>query len=225
MMPPVFSPKPDTPLALDASVVINLNACGRGRTILSAFRNPIIVIDAVETEIGRSNRQKRQDKLALDSLIADGIITIASLDEDAMQTFESLVIGPAIITLDDGEAATIAYAVHTGSIAVVDERKATALSQSRFPELVTMSTMDLFASEPVRLQLGQDLLKEAIYMALVHGRMQVPKIHLDWVLQLIGQEKAIQCLSLPSSARGTASLSQNPERRLTESLFRPTKAP
>ena len=201
MIPPVFSLKPDTRLALDASVVINLNACGCGRAILSAFRNPIIVIDVVETEIGRGNRQKRQDKLALDSLVADGIITIASLDEDAMQTFESLVIGPAISTLDDGEAATIAYAVHTGSVAVVDERKATALSQSRFPKLVTMSTMDLFASETVRSQLGHDLLKGAIFMALVHGRMQVPKIHLDWVLGLIGPEKAIQCLSLPSFAR------------------------
>ncbi len=217
MMPPVFSPKPDTPLALDASVVINLNACGRGRRVLSAFRNPIVVIDVVETEIGRGNRQKRQDKLALDSLVADGIITIASLDEDAMQTFESLVIGPAIATLDDGEAATIAYAVHTGSIAVVDERKATALSQSRFPELVTMSTMDLFASESVRSQLGHDLLKEAIYMALVHGRMQVPKSHLDWVLELIGQEKAIQCLSLPSYARVAASSGQDTEQRLTDS--------
>ena len=201
MIPPVFLPKPDTPLALDASVVINLNACGRGRTILSAFRNPIIVIDMVETEIGRGNRQKRQDKLALDSLVAHGIITIASLDEDAMQTFESLVIGPAISTLDDGEAATIAYSVHTGSVAVVDERKATALSHSRFPKLVTMSTMDLFASESVRSQLSHDLLKQTIFMALVHGRMQVPKIHLDWVLELIGPENAIQCLSLPSFAR------------------------
>lgn len=206
MMPPVFSPKPDTPLALDASVVINLNASGRGRTILSAFRNPIVVIDVVETEIGRGNRQKRQDKLALDALIAGGIITIASLDEHAMQTFESLVIGPAITTLDDGEAATIAFAVHTGSVAVIDERKATALSQSRFPELVTMSTMDLFASESVRSQLGHDLLKDAIFMALLHGRMQVPKTHIDWVLGLIGSEKAIQCLSLPGFARALPEL-------------------
>jgi hypothetical protein len=84
---------------------------------------------------------------------------------------------------------------------VVDERKATALSQSRFPKLVTMSTMDLFASESVRSQLGHDRLKDAIFMALLHGRMQVPKIHLDWVLGLIGPEKAIQCLSLPSFTR------------------------
>lgn len=219
MIPPVFSLKPDTRLALDASVVINLNACGCARAILSAFRNPIIVIDVVETEIGRGNRQKRQDKLALDSMVADGVIRIASLDEDAMQTFESLVIGPAISTLDDGEAATIAYAVHTGSVAVVDERKATALSQSRFPDLVTMSTMDLFANAAVRSQLGHDLLKEAIFMALVHGRMQVPKIHLDWVLGLIGQEKATQCLSLPSYARVAASSVQGIQQRLIDSGF------
>jgi len=216
MMPPVFSPKPDTPLTLDASVVINLNACGRGRTVLSAFRNPIVVIDVVETEIGRGNRQKRQDKLALDALVADGIITIATLDEDAMQTFESLVIGPAVTTLDDGEAATIAYAVHTGSVAVVDERKATALSQSRFPQLVTMSTMDLFASESVKSHLGHDLLKEAIFMALVHGRMQVPKLHLDWVLDLIGHEQAVQCLSLPSFVRSGNIEVAGAQRRLTK---------
>jgi hypothetical protein len=34
----------------------------------------------------------------------------------------------------------------TGAVAVVDERKATALSQSRFPELVTMLTQS--TSEP-----------------------------------------------------------------------------
>jgi DUF1016 N-terminal domain len=79
--------------------------------------------------------------------------------------------------------------------------RANLFRMRQFPELVTMSTMDLFTSESVRSHLGHDLLKDAIFMALLHGRMQVPKIHLDWVLELIGPEKAIQCLSLPSFAR------------------------
>ena len=57
----VSSPKLDTPLTLDASVVIKLNASGHARTVLSAFRNPMVVIDEVETEIGRGNRQKWDD--------------------------------------------------------------------------------------------------------------------------------------------------------------------
>jgi hypothetical protein len=201
MMPPVFSPDPNTPLTLDSSVVINLNASGQGRAVLCAFRNPVAVVDIVETEIGRGSRQKRQDKAALDALVSDGTIAIVSLGDGAVQIFESLVIGPALSTLDDGEAATIAHAVYTGSIAVVDERKATTLSRSRFPNLITLSTMDLFASECVRSHLGHDLLKDAIFMALVNGRMQVPKPHLNWVIELVGPERAMQCLSLPSFAR------------------------
>ncbi len=205
MMPPVFSPNPDTPLTLDSSVVINLNASGQGRAVLSAFNNSVVVVDTVEAEIGRGNRQKRQDKAALDALIADGTIAIVSLDDDALQIFESLVIGPAISTLDDGEAATIAYAVRTGSIAVVDERKATALSRGRFRELTTISTVDLFVSDLVRLHLGDELRREAIFNALLHGRMQVPKQHLDWVVETIGPERALQCLSLPSFVRTATS--------------------
>jgi predicted nucleic acid-binding protein len=201
MMPPIFSPNPDTPLTLDSSVVINLNASGQGRAVLSAFKNSVVVVDTVEAEIGRGNRQKRQDKAALDALIADGNISIVSLDDDAMQIFESLVIGPAVSTLDDGEAATIAYAVRTGSIAVVDERKATALSRGLFPNLTIVSTVDLFASELVRLHLGDALRGEAIFNALLHGRMQVPKQHLDWVVETIGAERAVECLSLPSFVR------------------------
>jgi len=217
MVPPIFSPKPDTTLTLDSSVVINLDASGQGRAVLSAFKNPIVVVDVVETEIGRGNRQRRQDKAALDALVAAGTIAITSLDEDAIQIFESLVIGPALTTLDDGEAATIAYAVHTGSVAVIDERKATTLVRSRFPQLVTMSTVDMFASDSVRSHLGYDLLKEAVFMALVHGRMQVPKIYLNWVIELIGQERAIQCLSLPSCLRLTAPSDQNPIQHLNDS--------
>jgi len=44
-------------------------------------------------------------------LVADQLFELVQLDGAAMAHFESLAIGPAIYTLDDGEAATIAYSI------------------------------------------------------------------------------------------------------------------
>ena len=60
----------------------------------------------------------------LSTLVESGIVEIVELDDSSQECFESLVIGPAVDTLDDGEAATIAYARATGTVALIDERKA-----------------------------------------------------------------------------------------------------
>jgi len=99
-------------------------------------------------------------------------------------------------------AATIAFAVARGGIAIVDERKATRLCAQLFPELCVGCTVDMLAYPAVRLSLGAELLAEAVFKALRDGRMRVFPQNLEWVFNLIGPEQAQACVSLPSSVRG-----------------------
>src|ERR1035441_3040681 len=95
----------------DASIVINLNATGCARDIVQALPHKFAVVDVVQGELEDGRRNGRHDADLLNRLAADGLLEIVQLDEAATAHFESLVIGPAITTLDDGEAATIAYAI------------------------------------------------------------------------------------------------------------------
>ncbi len=136
-------------------------------------------------------------------LVTAGVIDIVKLGEPAAECFESLVIGPAADTLDDGEAATIAYAMNLNAIAVIDERKANRICAQRFPELRLGSTVDILAHPNVRKRLGKDELAKAVFMALCDGRMRVFSQHLDWVVGLVGPVRAAICTSLPNSVRLT----------------------
>src|SRR5207253_3083927 len=118
------------------------------------------------------------------------------LDDAATQHFEELVIGPAALTLDDGEAATIAYAAVNGGTALLDERKAIRIANERFPTLRLGSTVDLFADPTVEQALGHANLADALFNALRNGRMRVLPQHLAWV-GMIGPERAALCASLP----------------------------
>jgi|SRR5665213_116435 len=188
-------------LVADASAVINLNATGCAAEILKALPNPVAVTDVVpgELETGRSRGRPNADMLQ--ELVAAGLISIVPLNDAAALHFEQLVIGPAAMTLDDGEAATIAYAVANGGIPIIDERKAKRICAERFPSICLASSTDLFAHDNVVGQIGHARLKQAVINALQLARMRVLPHHIKWVLELIGPEQAALCASLPSSAR------------------------
>jgi len=129
----------------DASIVINLNSTGCARDIVQALPHKFAVVDVVQGELEDGRCNGRHDADLLNGLAADGLLEIVQLDEAATAHFESLVIGRAITTLDDGEAATIAYAITMGATAALDERKATGLCARRFPTLEVCSTVDILA--------------------------------------------------------------------------------
>ena len=185
----------------DTSTIINLNATGCAREILEACGSRFVVVDVVRDELEDGRRNGRRDADLLRCLLADGCLGLVQLDAVATGHFESLVIGPAVMTLDDGEAATIAYAVGKDATAVIDERKATNICAQRFPGLAICSTVDILARPEVRKKLGDEELSSAVFRALVHGRMRVFQQHLEWVVALIGSERAAACTSLPRIAR------------------------
>ena len=191
----------DLPVVADTSVVINLIATGHAESILDALPSRVLVASQVGTELDHGRNKGRTNSLALDALADSGRVTIVGLDQQATGIYMDLVSGTAVQTLDDGEAATIAYALKHKAVALIDERKANRICGQRFPELSTASTVDLLSHQNVQASLTHDTLIEAVFNALHRGRMRVLPHHLAWVVDLIGPERARQCPSLPASVR------------------------
>lgn len=191
----------EDPLVLDASAIINLCASTASAAILQALRRPFIVVHEAANELTRDRRTGREDGSMLTALVKAGLVQLATLDREESDIFAELTIGPAAETLGDGEAATIACAVGRKSIAVVDERKAIQICDRRYPTLLTASTIDIFAHTLVLDALGTDGLRNAVFNALAFARMRVPPHHVDWVFELIGEERALGCPSLPRATR------------------------
>ncbi len=192
---------PTLPVVADTSVIINLNASGCAEAILDALPNRFLVVSEVKRELEEDRRTGRNDASALNALAASERVEIVQLGDSGLLHFSDLVTGPAAQTLDDGEAATIAGALEHGAIALIDERKANRICAERFAALLTGSTVDLLAQDNVQAALGHDRLAEAVFHALRYGRMRVLPHHVRWVVNLIGQERAAQCPSLPRPAR------------------------
>ena len=191
------------PVIADTSVVINLNASKCAETILDALPNPFLVVSEVVLELESGLQTGRNDAAALDAWHTSGRVQIVPLGDTGTRHFFNLVSGLAAQTLDDGEAATIAHALETEppAIPLIDERKANRICAHRFADLVTGSTVDLLAQDDVQAALGSARLADAVFDALLGGRMRVLPHHLDWVVNLIGLERAKQCESLPRSVR------------------------
>lgn len=186
----------------DASVVINLLATGRAGIILSALPSAIVLVEQVAAELDSGRRKGRKQTHGHRALISGGYAEVVRLGHVGLGHFSKLVSGSAATTLDDGEAATIAYAAEHGIPILIDERKATRVCMERFGELPIACTVDLFAHSAVRRALGQAGLSDALFNALYDGRMRVPPRYREWVINIVGEERARLCTSLPSSVRG-----------------------
>ncbi|HQC97288.1 MAG TPA: hypothetical protein PK306_16420, partial [Aquabacterium sp.] len=170
---------PDQPalLVADTSVVINLNATGCAEAILKALPHRVAVVDVVVDEIKRGVRKGRQDALKLEALIGAGVVEVVRLGAQGLLRFESLVVGSAGETLDDGEAATIAYAEEADARALIDERKARRLAAERHAAVPLGCTADLLAHGEVERAVGTAGIADADHNALIGARMRVMGQH------------------------------------------------
>ena len=193
----------EVPVVADTSVLINLNATRCAETILDALPNPFLVVSEVIPELKYDEKAGRDDATAINAWQASGRLEVVQLGGTGMQHLDGLVSGPVAQTLDDREAATIAYALETRPYAIplIDERKANRICASRFTGLVTGSTVDVLAQDDVQATLGSLRLAGTVFNALHDGRMRGLPHHLKWVVDLIGPERAEKCRSLPRSVR------------------------
>lgn len=190
-----------SPIVADTSVIINLIATGCPELILGALRKKVVVVDVVPAELDLGRMRGRNNSARLSELVTAGLIEIAALGDDGARSFAELTIGSALETLDDGEAATIAFAAEHGGTPLIDERKAIRICAERFPALRTGSTVDILLHAEVRRAIGQETLATAVFNALQNGRMRVLPHHQAQIVNLIGGERAVQCQSLPKSIR------------------------
>ena len=188
-------------LVADASAVINLLGSGVARRLADSFHTRLRVVSAVSSELANGKARGWNSSEQLAALVDSGSVEIVELDDSALECFESLVIGAAIDTLDDGEAATIAYACATRTAALIDEKKGRRICASRFPELAVHTTVDLLMSAHVGRTLGEAKIGDAIFNALSIGRMRVPAKDYERVVTMIGAERARVCPSLPDHIR------------------------
>jgi len=193
--------KVSSPLVADTSAAINLIATGSAPDILRALPVKLVAVDTVPGELELGRVRGRADADRFQELVAAGFLEVVQLGDTGAQYFERLVVGVAAETLDDGEAATIAYALEQNGTALIDERKATRLCGSRFPGLRLCSTVDILLHLEVIRQLGAETLAGAVFNALIHARMGVTPEHLEDIVRLIGTERAATCPRLPRAAR------------------------
>jgi len=189
------------PLVADTSAVINLIATGLAPTILGALPDRLLVVDVVPDELENGRTRGRKDADRLRELVIAGLVQVVTLGGKANVYFEGLVVGPAAATLDDGEAATIAYALEHAGTALIDERKATRICADRFHTLRVCSTVELLTHSEMEAHLGLESLATAVFNALHDGRMGVLPDQLDRVVRMIGAERAALCGSLPKAVR------------------------
>ncbi len=190
-----------TLLVVDASAVINLNASRSAAEILHVLPYKIVIVDVIRQELETGRERGRRDADLTNSLVGTKDLEVVSLADSEWTHFEGLVTGTAAETLDDGEAATIACAIERSGVAVIDEDKATRICVLRHPSLLIASSLDLFGHPMVCEALGPERLAEAVFLALRDARMRMPPKHYEWVLDLIGVQRAALCPSLPRSLR------------------------
>ncbi|PTQ59428.1 putative nucleic acid-binding protein [Sphingomonas aurantiaca] len=193
--------RPEPPLVADASVWINLVAGGRAVDVLRALAKPTIIPSIALGELERGRDKGRSAYAGITPLIAAGYVTVIDLPEAAENSYLSLVAGRASQTLDDGEAATLALALHLGATALIDERKAIGIAAARFPDLTVATTTDLLLSALVRSVMDADTLAAALFASLTQARMRVPDHLFDEVCDCLGADRARLCLSLPARVR------------------------
>lgn len=188
-------------LVADASVIINLNATARAAAIIQAVPNLFVVTENACTELLMGARNGHHDHRHLMELVDAGLIQRVLLGVSDAAVYESLIDGSALRTLDDGEAATIAYAHQNSGIPLIDERKARTLCAASFPNLIVVSTVELLMHESIAAAIGAQGQADALFNALTGARMRVPPQHLERLLTIIGLDRAALCASLPKAAR------------------------
>lgn len=196
--------RPEPPLVANASVWINLVAGGRAAEVLRALPKPMIIPSIALGELERGRDKGRSAHAGVMALIRAGYVTVIDLPEEAEDIYLGLVAGRASQTLDDGEAATLALALHLGATALIDERKAIGIAAIRFPVLTVASTSDFLLSAQVRAVLGAEQLAKALFASLMEARMRVPDHLLDEVCTCLGPDRTQQCLSLPARVRSVS---------------------
>ena len=187
-------------LVLDASCAINFLGTGVAEMVIGAVPSTVLIEKHAFMEVRRHPIEGRDHASELCSLQTKGLLKVVSRSEAGNRIFRDSGETSLDLELDDGEAATIAYAVSEGlsTVPVIDERKATRLFKERWPNRPIIDTVTLFQMLVQHKCLSLSEVRSAIYSALLHARMQVAPSMRPWVVGVVGKQRAAECSSLGS---------------------------
>lgn len=187
-----------TTLVLDASAVINLLGTSMPVQLLRNLGMRVLIAAEAYGEVRRHPIEGEPFGPVMAALASEKLIEHVQLGSQGRSIFLELVANDLSGGLDDGEASTIAAALEHSkeAVVVIDEKKAARLLSERWPERRCISTVALLAQPRIRNGISAEAFADAVFSALKHARMRVPTDGLDWIVELVGVERAEQCLSL-----------------------------
>ncbi|MGH2531664.1 MAG: PIN domain-containing protein [Thermomicrobiales bacterium] len=162
---------------LDACAVVNLYATRWMESILTSVGNPVAIADVVEQEAqfvyrgGTGDDAREREPVELQPLVASGLLSVISTtDEEELLTFIDLTR-----EIDEGEAMTVALAIHRGCIVVTDDRKASRVLERR--GVPRRSTLDVVKAWSERDAVQPDTLRGVLTDLRQRGRYEPARSH------------------------------------------------
>jgi hypothetical protein len=183
-------------LILDASVLINLLGTGLSDVLLKGLNRVIVVDEVALREVTIDPFSRADPTEVLDRLRENGLIEVVRMSSETYDLFMDLTGGDPPDDLDDGEAATLAQAALGDCVAVIDEKKATRIAGVHFPNVTVLNSLDLLTSSELLQLNGRDGIANMVYLALRNARMRVAPSERQWILELLGNDRARECVSL-----------------------------
>jgi predicted nucleic acid-binding protein len=162
-----------TTIILDSRTLINFHACRQMESIIASIAGRAVIAERVFDEcrldpfIPDDEVVERTD--LLDLISAGSLTVVASLTDDELNTFAQFTI-----KLDDGEAMTLALAVHRGWTVVTDDRAAIRELSGHAPLL---STLDLVKAWADAHNVAPDILRDALEDLRARGKYVPARSH------------------------------------------------
>lgn len=184
-------------LVLDASVLINLLGTGRAADLVRCLGVEVLAVEEAAREVEEDPSDGGPGAVALERLASAGLLRVVRLGPGPLGTYQDLAAGVGVgVVLGEGEAATIAYALHSGATAVLDDKQATRVARGLLSSEPPLCTLDLLASPRVEAALGRAGATDAMYEALVRAQIRVPAEFKEWLIAMVGRERLRGCPSV-----------------------------
>ncbi len=134
-------------LILDTCCVMNLYASGVMKKVLSSLGKSIYISSYCLNEealtvfsISKSASPTKKEKINLMPMINEGFLSVADLETEKEKTS---FLDFASKRMDNGEASTMAIALHRDWAVATDDRLATRLFKNHYPKIQIVTTPEL----------------------------------------------------------------------------------
>lgn len=162
---------------LDACAVVNLWACRRMAEVVAVVDGRVAIAEIVQkgaqyvlTGGSGPNALEREPVDLAQFAAAGALAVIATSDEDELTTFIDLTR-----QLDDGEAMTLALALHRSGVIVTDDRKAIRVANEIGVAMLT--SLDLVKSWSELASIARSELRSTLLDLRERGRFEPSRQH------------------------------------------------